>query len=97
MNQDEIISLTDCEDVLYELSQHQLLIDSAIERLDWMYMNCSEKVRKELNDIGYFLNSYRDVEVREKISKILASLEQVKTQRTSEVSFLPWVEISHHN
>ena len=97
MNQDEIIPLADCEDVLYELSQHQLLIDSAIQRLDWLYMDCNEKVRKELSDIGYFLNSYRDVEVREKIRKILASLEQVKAQGTSEDSFLPWVEISYHN
>jgi hypothetical protein len=80
MNQDEIVSLTDCEDVLYVLSQHQLLIDSAIQRLDWMYMDCSEKTREELSDLGYFLNAYRDIEVREKLKSVIEAIGNAKSQ-----------------
>ena len=80
MKQDEIISLTDCEDALYVLSQHQLLIDSAIQKIDSMYMDCSEKIRKELSDLGYFLNAYRDIEVREKLATIIEAIGNAKSQ-----------------
>ena len=70
--------LTDCEDILYVLSQHQLLIESAIQKLDWMYSDSSDKVRKELSDLGYFLNSYRDIEIREKLATVIEKIGKAK-------------------
>jgi hypothetical protein len=80
MNYEEIISLTDCEDILYELSQHQLLLDVARQKFDWLYGDCSEKVRKELSDIGYFMDSYRDVDVRGKLATVIEAISKAKKQ-----------------
>ena len=80
MNAIPIDLLSDCEDVLYEISQHQLLIESAIQKLEWMYMDSSDKVRNELSDVGYFLNAYRDIEVREKLATVLGKIDKAKKQ-----------------
>lgn len=80
MNEIPVSILSDCEDILYELSQHQLLIESAIQRLDWVYSDSSDKVRKELSDIGYFLNSYRDLEIRGKLAIVIKKIDKAKSQ-----------------
>lgn len=80
MDENPVSILTDCEDILYVLSQHQLLIDAAIQRLDWMFSGCSDKVRKELSDVGYFLNAYSDIEVREKLATVLEKIDKAKSQ-----------------
>jgi hypothetical protein len=74
MDENPVSVLNDCQDVLYEISQHQLLIDSAIQKLDWMYSGCSDKVRKELSDVGYFLNSYTDIKIREKLATVIEKI-----------------------
>jgi hypothetical protein len=80
MNETPVSILNDCQDVLYEISQHQLLIESATQKLDWMFSDCSDKVRAELSDIAYFLTSYRDVEVRIKLATVIDKIDKAQKQ-----------------
>lgn len=80
MDENPVSILNDCQDALYEISRHQLLIESAIQKLDWMFSGCSDKVRAELSDISYFLTSYRDVEVRGKLATVIEKIDKAQKQ-----------------